>query len=646
MKKLFLALACTSALVFASTAAAVDFGANDDTGKYSADGGSGFFGQMAATGLKQNVMTVRWQPSAPTTIADRAFLDRAVPRAVAAGIKPILAVYPYPPRELEGLSADQHAANAQQFAAWLAQLARTYPAVSTYIVGNEPNLNTFWRPQGDGTKVLAAATFGPYLAAGYDALKGVSSGIAVLGVGHSPRGDTTPDANGKSSPVAFLKALGEWYRASGRSAPLMDGFSYHPYPNPSDFTVGLDWRYGWPNAGVQELDRVKQALHDAFSGTGQPTTVNGLKLYLDEVGWQTDVPGGAGYTDSENVKVGSAEFQAEVYAQLVRYVVCDPDVAQLNFFGFYDERSLIGWQSALYYVNGQAKPSAAAVQRAIAETGGRCSGAPRSWNPEQGVVGANADFPASDKVIAKQRVFGFSVGAAEQATYTAGIFPAGTATSTISRELTGRQAAILSTTGEIKANFKPRVEFRGALAEGRYVYAIKLAAWANPSRSEVLVSRPFSVGEVKRGQLVDPAEPPATPGSATEVAISVGGASGITIGIGLISAISGGGGAQVTCSVACTLTATFTQTSRSTSAVAAGVAKVYRTTLKLKKGKTGRLVLKKRLAPGTYVLTVTIKVGKKSATSRSKPFAVNAKGKVVTAKAVAKAAKKAGKQKA
>jgi hypothetical protein len=494
LKKLLVALACAGALVTASPASAVDFGANDDTGKFAADGGSAFFGQMAAIGLKQNVMTVRWQPSAPTTIPDKAFLDRAVPRALAAGIKPIFAVYPYPPRELETLSAEQHAAAAQQFADWLVQLARAYPSVTTYIVGNEPNLNTFLRPQGDGKKVMSAAIFGPYLAAGYRALKSVNSGITVLGVGHSPRGELAPGANGKTAPVAFIKALGEWYRASGQTGPIMDGFSYHPYPNPSDFTVGLDWRYGWPNAGAQELDRIKQALWDAFNGTGQPTTVNGLKLYLDEVGWQTDVPGGAGYTDNENVRVASAEFQAEVYSQLVRFIVCDPDVAQLNFFGFYDERSLTGWQSALYYVNGQAKPSAEAVRRAIAETGGRCTGTMRTWKPETRVIGANATFPTATRVPASQKAFSFSVGAAEQATYTAAIVPFQKYVAGISRALDTPTPGLLSDTGELTANTKLQVKLSGSLPDGTYVYAVKLRAWANPARTLVFLSQPFTVG--------------------------------------------------------------------------------------------------------------------------------------------------------
>ena len=98
---------------------------------------------MAAAGLKQNVMTVRWKPSDPLNIPDRAALDVAVPNAIAAGIEVVFAVYPYPPSELE-VGGVSHLA----FAAWLDQLARAYPQVTTYIVGNEPNLNTFWRPQG------------------------------------------------------------------------------------------------------------------------------------------------------------------------------------------------------------------------------------------------------------------------------------------------------------------------------------------------------------------------------------------------------------------------------------------------------------------------------------------------------------------
>ena len=109
---------------------------------------------MKASGLSQNVMTVRWTPGS-TGVADKAFLDNAVPGSVAAGIKPIFAVYPYPPSAIESGAADPAA-----FAAWVRGVADAYPAVTTFIVGNEPNLNTFWRPQGDGTKCCRAPALG------------------------------------------------------------------------------------------------------------------------------------------------------------------------------------------------------------------------------------------------------------------------------------------------------------------------------------------------------------------------------------------------------------------------------------------------------------------------------------------------------
>jgi hypothetical protein len=271
-------------LVITGGAPAADIGANDDTGKFAADAGAVFFPQMAALGLKQSVMTARYVPSDPTTIKDGAALDRAIPLAQLAGLRVSLAVYPYPPQEVE-----DGIATPEAFATWLTLVAERYPGVKQFVVMNEPNQPAFMRPQfgRDGANV-SAATAGALLAAGYDALKAVDPAIRVIGLGLSPRGNDRPTAvsNVSTSPVRFLAALGAWYRASGRLLPLMDGLSFHPYPNQA--TDPLDRGYPWPNAGFADVGRIKQALWDAFRDTPQATTVNGLKLYLDEVGWQVD----------------------------------------------------------------------------------------------------------------------------------------------------------------------------------------------------------------------------------------------------------------------------------------------------------------------------------------------------------------------
>jgi hypothetical protein len=486
VKQVTVALVSACALTLAGTASAVDFGANDDTGKYAADGGATFFSQLAGVGLKQNVMTVRWQPSAPAAVPDRPFLDKAVPAAVAAGVKPILAVYPYPPSEIE-----QGLASPGAFATWLRSLADAYPAVSTFIVGNEPNLNTFWRPQGNGSgTILSGASFGPFLAAGYNALKAKSTGITVLGVGASPRGERAPSAAGKAAPVLFLDSLGDWYRSSGLPTPLMDGFSYHPYPNPSDFTVPFSFTYGWPNAGIQELPRIKQALYDAFNGTPQQTTASGLKLYLDEVGWQVATEGNGAYEGAENVKVTSEESQAAIYDELVRFVACDPDVAQMNFFGYYDERNRAGWQAALRRVDGSARASNGSVAAAIAATGGQCHGTLRSWTPLSQPEGAAVEFGAlNPKAKLGQKLsIRYTPTASEDVIARAGFVPASTPLAKI--------PSLLADAGRFEANRRPPRTISVRVGPSAQVLAVALSAATNPARTAVFTSAPLKAAPV------------------------------------------------------------------------------------------------------------------------------------------------------
>jgi hypothetical protein len=258
--------------------------------------------------------------------------------------------------------------------------------VKQFVIGNEPNQPAFWRPQFDaGGDNLSAQAFGPYLAAAYDTLKSVDRDISVIGVGLSPRGNDRPNAknNVSTSPVRFLRSLGAWYRKSGRSRPLMDAFSFHPYPN--EATDSLERGYAWPNAGFANLDRVKQALWDAFHGTGQPTTLEGLKLHLDEVGWQVNTAGRYGYRGRENVPVTDEVTQAAIYGRLISEAACDPDVASLSFFGYRDDGLRTGFQAGLERVDGSARPSAAAVHASIGST---CAGLTTSWAPDLEVPGA------------------------------------------------------------------------------------------------------------------------------------------------------------------------------------------------------------------------------------------------------------------
>ena len=494
-----MAACAVGAGLLAGISSGAEIGANDDTAKFVADGGAVFYREMAVLGLRRSVLTVRFRPSEPTVIPGRDALDAAVAQARAAGLEVVFSVYPYPPREL---AAGQSSPDA--FAEWLTVLARRYPDVRQYVVGNEPNQTAFLRPQfGSNRRNVSAATAGAYLAAGYDALKAVDPGIVVVGVGLSPRGNDDPPApsNPSVSPLRFLEALGRWYRASGRTAPLMDGFSFHPYPRRA--TDPLRRGYVWPNAGFANLDRVKQGLWDAFHGTGQPTTVDGLRLYLDETGWQVGTSGLVGYTGAENVPVTTEAEQATIYGELVRLAACDPTVAQLNFFGFYDDGLRTGFQAGLYRADGTPRPSADAVRQAIADTANGCPGALVTWTPARGVVGAQASgVPVTGLFgpVLARTALSIPVALTASEGCTAKVF----LTRLASQDLSGiriplaRSAAATVTSTPTTMLHPPgtaelRIDLRSGLPAGRYALVARFTAEANPARVTLARGTPFVV---------------------------------------------------------------------------------------------------------------------------------------------------------
>lgn len=467
-------------------ARAAEIGANDDTGKFADDGGRAFFERMTALGLRQTVMSVRFLPAEPETIQGKAFLDRAVPEATRQGVKVVLAMYPYPPASLTRTKSEVAA-----FARYVASVARAYPQVRQYVIGNEPNQPAFWRPQlSTSGAVLSAPAFGRYLAAAYDALKLVDPQLTVVGIGLSPRGNDDPKArsNLSTSPVRFLAALGAWYRKSGRRTPLMDGLSFHPYPRVATDSPLV--RYAWPNAGFADLARVKQAFWDAFRGTPQPTTVDGLPLYLDEVGWQVDTAGRAGYAGLENVPVTTERTQALVYAELVRRVACDLDVAELNFFGFYDDPSRSsGFQAALYRIDGVARPAAASVAAAIAGSSRRPCSRPVSWRPARVVLGASMS-PAK---VQRSGAVKLLVGAKEGARAVVCLIPS----TSRSRRVTASVSTLLrrAVTPCWRGRLTPRFRAGVSLAvpearRGRVLVAAVIFAEANLTRARTFTRVP------------------------------------------------------------------------------------------------------------------------------------------------------------
>lgn len=406
------AAACAALTLAGAAGAAPIFGVCDDRGKYDDDGGAWFFSELSAAGLQANKITVSWDPANPLAITERPFLDRSIPQAEALGIHLSFGIHIGKARAITG---DPEALN--QFTDWLRILAASYPQVTEFVVGNEPNLTRFWQPQfnanGSGASGIAFARF---LAASYDALKEVNPEITVVGVGLSPRGNDMPHApsNISTSPVKFIRDLGIGYHRLGREKPIMDVFGFHPYPAKDRDPLAKGYR--WPNAGVTNLARIKQAVWDAFSDTEQPTFAEPglpqeqpLTFKLDEVGWQVAIPAGIrkSYFGRESVRPTNEKTQARIYGALVRSVSCEPSVRELLFFGLVDEPNLDRWQAALLRADKTRRPSWATVRAAVAQG---CRGKRAVWQHTEQVLGAKVRRAGSRALISAEEDATVKVG--------------------------------------------------------------------------------------------------------------------------------------------------------------------------------------------------------------------------------------------
>jgi hypothetical protein len=394
----------------------IHWGVADDMSKYADDGGAWFYQQLAGANLTENRWTLAWNPADPTAIAELPFLERAAPAAQAAGIHVVLALY--------STQASHH--NPTRFCAWAAEVATTASAwgVHDYIVWNEPNTRLYWTPQkSEDGRDVAAPAYEALLAACYDAIHAADLDANVIGMGLSPRASTDES----TEPLVFLRDVGAAYRASGRTTPIMDQLSLHPYPNPGSPTDSPDVGYQAPDRfGIANLDRVKQAVWDAFHGTGQPTTVSGsvtlsssdgdytghLTFRIDEIGWQTDTAGLPQYVNSENVDVVSESTQVSYLKKMTdRYFACDPTVTDVELFLLVDEKYRNGrdengnflgggWQSGLLTAGGEdvSQPKRAYTGLAADWAAGRdaCTAATTTrWTP--GGAAASATPAAKQK---------------------------------------------------------------------------------------------------------------------------------------------------------------------------------------------------------------------------------------------------------
>ena len=166
---------------------------------------------LQLAGFRAVRVTSIWKPGELSPSAsERRILENVAAAAELANVRVYVSVFHAGSRTTPLTPEDR-----TQFAAFAADLARTYPSFRDVIVGNEPNLNRFWLPQfaADGSGASAPAYL-TLLAETYDALKAVSPGVRVIGGALAPRGVDRPGTGRDTiSPTRFIRELGAAYRA-------------------------------------------------------------------------------------------------------------------------------------------------------------------------------------------------------------------------------------------------------------------------------------------------------------------------------------------------------------------------------------------------------------------------------------------------
>jgi hypothetical protein len=421
-------------------------------------------------------MTVTWTPGEKSVRGDdRVVLQNVSAAAQLDGVRVLLSIYPQDRRTTPLTSRARG-----EFAEYTASIARQFPAITDFVVGNEPNLNLFWMPQFRlGGADVAARSYELLLARTYDALKSVSPDVNVIGGALAPRGQDKANALRQThSPTTFIKDLGAAYRSSGRHLPIMDMFAIHPYLIPSK----LPPTFTHPRTttiGIADYPKLVKLLTNAFRRTAQRGET--LPIVYDEFGYQSQIPARktARYT---HLKAPAAEDaitearQATYYRQAFALAACQPTVAGLLIFHVADERDARAWQSGVYYSDNTPKSSLAVVRDAAlaaqAGTLGHCHKAKTT-----STLGAVVFHEPSAAEPAKLAV---DFSCALPCSYQAQVVDAETGD------------AVAAATGKIVGDDSVTISAEG-LAAGSYQYVLRVLKSGKPGTAEARTSRPFTL---------------------------------------------------------------------------------------------------------------------------------------------------------
>ena len=204
-------------------------------------------------------------------------------------------------------------------------VAKRYPWVRLWEIWNEPNLQSFLKPNSPAVYVQRL------LNPAYAELHALNPLNRVAGGATSPRSTTTG-----LSPVRFMRGM----RAAHAR---LDAYSHHPYPvtrgeRPFGFAKGV-CRYC---TGVLTLANLPKLVAEVRRDFGPK------RIWLTEYGYATNPPSPAGVSWNQ---------QAQYLAEAAWRVRSAPLVDVLIQFMLEDESRKNGWTTGLMSSTGLLKPS-------------------------------------------------------------------------------------------------------------------------------------------------------------------------------------------------------------------------------------------------------------------------------------------------
>jgi hypothetical protein len=377
----FATVAVLAAAVHVATAPAAGapnfFVGTDENALFS--GNSQQVASVARTlGLKSVRIALQWQPG-QTQVPAATQLGLAQLSVDSWGFRVVVSV--------AGRAEDAPRTDAArtQYCSYIADLLRDNPEIGDVVIWNDPNDGAFWKPQfGPSGDSIAPADYETLLAACYDAAHAVRSGVNVIAAAASKSSDT-PGAFTLAwhPPAVWFSKLGAAYRATQRAKPIFNTLGYTPHPASS---TERPWTKhpGAATIALGDYPVLMQVLGAAFGGTGQPVPGQGsTRIWYLAQGYQTKAdPGRTGFTGTEtdpdplpswssqeasDPRSGPGLDQPLQLEDAIRVAYCQPAVGAYFNFHLYDERDLAGWQSGLFWPDGQPKASYQALRQVASE---------------------------------------------------------------------------------------------------------------------------------------------------------------------------------------------------------------------------------------------------------------------------------------